>query len=165
MGSTLIFHFSGLTCTTSTRMPVPAFLRSTCEIDRRSLGGSNKNAIQEAEQLLNLSPSLERTLSRLDELPPDRAGRVAAFCRDLDRSLRTVLKALRSSAYMIWTIGNRRVGGQPVPTDAILKELLAAKGVELVTRLERQIRGKRMAARTATAKTMCGEAIIVFRKV
>lgn len=142
-----------------------ALLRSTYEIDRRSLGGSKKNAVQEAEQLLNLSPSLERTLSRLEGLPPDRAGRVAAFCRDLDRSLRSVVTALRSSAYMIWTIGNRRVGGKPVPTDAILKELLTAKGVELVTRIERQIPSKRMATRTATAKTMRGEAILVFRKV
>ena len=142
-----------------------ALLRSTYEIDRRSLGGSKKNAVQEAEKLLNLSPSLERILSQLEGLPPDRARRVAAFCRDLDRSLRSVVRALRSSAYMIWTIGNRRVGGKPVPTDAILKELLTAKGVELVTRIERQIPSKRMATKTATATTMRGEAILVFRKV
>ena len=140
-------------------------LRSTCEIDRRSLGGSRKNAVQEVQQLLNQSPSLEETLRRLEVLPPDRARRVAAFCRDLDCSLHAVLRALRPSAYMIWTVGNRCVGGRPVPTDAILKELLAAKGIHLVTRIERKIPSKRMATRNSIAKTMRGEAILVFRKV
>ena len=140
-------------------------LRSTYEIDRRSLGGSRKNAVQEVQQLLNQSPSLEETLRQLEVLPADRAGRVAAFCRDLDCSLRAVLRVLRPSAYMIWTVGNRCVGGRPVPTDAILKELLAAKGVHLVTRIERKIPNKRMATRNSIAKTMRGEAILVFRKV
>ena len=139
-------------------------LRSTYEIDKRSLGGLKKNAVQDVEQLLNVSPSLKQTLSRLEKLPADRAQRVAAFCRDLEGSLRAVLKALRHSAYMIWTVGNRRVGGQQVPTDAILKELLAAKGVHSVTRVERRIPHKRMATRNGISKTMRREAILVFRK-
>ena len=69
----------------------------------------------------------------------DRQSRVAAFVRDLDGSLSVVTGALRPKAYMIWTIGNRRVGGEPVPTDAILEELLGAKGVRPVTRVERKI--------------------------
>ena len=89
---------------------------------------------------------------------------MAAFCRDLDRSLRAVLEALRPRAYMIWTVGNRRVGGGPVPTDRILKELLAARGAHLVTRLERKIPNKRMATRNSIATTMRSEAILVFRK-
>ena len=65
---------------------------------------------------------------------------------------------------MIWTIGNRRVGGEPVPTDDILKEILLAKGVRAVTRFERKIPSKRMATRNTIASTMRGEAILVFRK-
>ena len=65
---------------------------------------------------------------------------------------------------MIWTVGNRRVGGELVPTDAMLQELLAAKAVHLVTKLKRRIPSKRMATRNATASTMRGEAILVFRK-
>ena len=139
-------------------------LRSTCEIDNRSLGGHKKNAVEEVQHLLDVSPSLEQTLRRLAELPADRARRVAAFCRDLDASLRVVLTALRPCAYMVWTIGNRRVGGRQVPTDAILEELLAAKGVHLITRLERKIPNKRMATRNGIAKTMRDEAILLFRK-
>ena len=139
-------------------------LSSTCEIDMRSLGGSKRNAVQDVQKLLTHSSSLQQALRRLKDFPADRAKRVAAFCRDLDASLSTVLSALRPSAYMIWTVGNRRVGGHPVPTDAILQELLAARGVYLVTRIERKIPNKRMATRNATAKTMRDEAILVFRK-
>ena len=142
----------------------PTCLRTAYEIDARSLGGSRKDAVHEVQHLLAVSSSLKETLGRLEHLPADRAGRVAAFCRDLDRSLPPVLEALRPSAYMIWTVGNRRVGGEPVPTDAILEELLVAKGSHLVTRIERKIPSKRMATRNAIASTMCGEAILVFRK-
>ena len=139
-------------------------LRSTHEIDATSLGGSRKNAVHDVQHLLDVSPSLTQTLRRLDQLPADRAGRVAAFCRDLDGSLCAALQALRPSAYMIWTVGNRRVGDEPVPTDAILQELLAAKGAHMVTQLERKIPSKRMATRNAIASTMRGEAILVLRK-
>ena len=141
-----------------------SYLRSTYEIDTRSLGGSRKHAVRDIQHLLPVSPSLKKTLRRLAELPVDRAGRVAAFCRDLDSSLRPVLEALRPSAYMIWTVGNRRVGAKPVPTDTILAELLAAKGVRLVTRIKRKIPNKRMATRNAIASTMRGETVLVFRK-
>lgn len=139
-------------------------LRTTYEIDRRSLGGSRKNALTAIGPLLETSPSLENTLDRLTDLPTDRRSRVAAFVRDLDASLSAVVSAIRPDAYMIWTIGNRRVGGESVPTDDILKELLLAKGVQAVTRFERKIPSKRMATRNTIASTMRGEAILVFRK-
>ena len=65
---------------------------------------------------------------------------------------------------MIWTVGNRRVGGEAIPTDAILVELLAAKGARLVTRIERKIPSKRIATRNAITSTMRGETILVFGK-
>ena len=139
-------------------------LCSAYEIDRRSLGGSRRNAVEQIGHLLKISPSLKKTLKRLDNLPVDRQSRVAAFVRDLDGSIDAVTGALKPNAYMIWTIGNRRVGGEPVPTDAILKELLGAKGVDQVARVERKIPNKRMATRNSIARTMRSEAILVFRK-
>ena len=139
-------------------------LRTTQEIDARSLGGSRKNAVEDVTHLMDVSPSLNQTLCRLKKLPADRGARAAAFYRDLDGSLRTVLKALRPRAYMIWTVGNRRVGGDPVPTDRILEELMTARSVHLVTRLKRKIPNKRMATRNSIAATMRGEVILVFRK-
>lgn len=137
---------------------------SAYEIDARSLGGSRRNAVEQVTRLLDVSPSLKRTLSRLEGLPPDRKSRVAAFMRDLDASLDAVVGTLRVGGYMIWTIGNRRVGGEPVPSDQMLTELLGARGVCLVARVDRKIPSKRMANRNPTTSTMCGEAILVFRK-
>jgi len=141
-----------------------SFLRTTHEIDMRSLGGSRRDAVRDVQHLLPISPSLNKALRRLEALPIDRAGRVAAFWRDLDASLDPMTDALRSSAYMIWTVGNRSVGGMPVPTDSILTELMAARGVLLVKRIERSIPSKRMATRNAIASTIRGETILVFRK-
>ena len=139
-------------------------LRTTHAIDATSLGGSRKNALREVTHVLKVSPSLKETLRRLEGLPPDRATRVAAFFRDLDSSLRSAIQPLRSGAYMIWTVGNRRVGGVSIPTDAILQELLVAKGGYPVTRVQRKIPSKRMATRNAIASTMRREAILVLRK-
>ena len=139
-------------------------LCSAYEIDRRSLGGSRRNAVEQIGHLLKISPSLEKTLKRLEDLPVDRRSRIAAFVRDLDGSVSAIADALKPNAYMIWTIGNRRVGGKPVPTDAIIEELLGVKGVRRVTRVQREIPNKRMATRNSIASTMRSEAILVFRK-
>ena len=139
-------------------------LRTAYEIDKRSLGGRRRNAVRQVEELMEISPSLRKTLCRLEELPPDRRSRVAAFARDLDASLDAATAALRAKGYMIWTIGNRCIGGEPVPTDDILEELLSARDVHRVTRVDRKIPSKRMATRNAIASTMRGEAILVFRK-
>lgn len=139
-------------------------VRSAYEIDARSLGGSRKGAVEQVAEMLDVSPSLKKTLERLDDLPPDRKGRVAAFFRDFDASLDAVLAVLKPDGYMIWTIGNRRVGGELVPSDQILEELLDARHARLVARIEREIPNKRMANRNSIAKTMCKEAILVFGK-
>ena len=141
-----------------------SYLRSTHEIDTRSIGGSRKNAVQEVQDLLDVSPSLRETLNRLEQLPADRAKRVAGYYRDLAVSLDPVLNALRRDAYMIWTVGNRSVGGKPVPTDAILEELLNTRGSCLVAKIHRKIPSKRMATRNAISSTMRKESILVFRK-
>jgi len=141
-----------------------SYLRSTYEIDTRSLGGSRRNALSQIQRFVAQSPSLGATLSRLAELPVDRASRVAAFFRDLESCLATLVEGLRSQAFMVWTVGNRRVGGQVVPTDAVLTELLQLKGVRLITRIERRIPNKRMATRNNIAKTMHRESILVYRK-
>jgi hypothetical protein len=140
------------------------YLASTYEIDSRSLGGSRKTALRDVQPLLHQSPSLAVTLRRLTALPIDRRSRVAAFVRDLDASLDAILQSLRSNAYMIWTVGNRRVGGEEVPTDRILTELLQARGAVSVARVQRNIPSKRMATRNSVAATMRGETILLFRK-
>ena len=139
-------------------------LRSTHEIDARSLGGSRRIKQSDREHLADRSPAFIRCLARLKDQPPDRPNRVTAFFRDLDGCLDSVLQGLRPGGLMVWTLGNRKVGGQRIPLDTILSELLAAHRASLLCRLTRRISSKRMAPRNSIADTMSTEAILVMRK-
>jgi hypothetical protein len=140
------------------------YLATTHEIDSRSLGGSRKITPKDVEDLAALSPSFKKIIARLKGKPRDRLGRVTAFCRDLDHCLKPILTALKPDSYMIWTIGNRSVAGQRIPTDLILLELLEAKGAISVVRLNRSIPSKRMAIKNSVASTISKESILVLRK-
>ena len=122
------------------------FLSSTYEIDRRSLGGVKLCGSIEGAfgEVLELSPALRAFVRQVARSPRDRSVRVLAFLRDLDATLLPILGALRPNAYMLWTLGNRRVGGVEVPLDRILMELLVGKGVAYVTKLKRRIPQKRV---------------------
>lgn len=141
-----------------------SIISSTHEIDSRSIGGSRKHALNDVEELRSVSSTLGTTLKELEHEPKDRSIRVAAFCRDLDRSIDPILARLKPNAYMVWTIGNRRVAGRIVPTDDIALELLTARGVILVHRFERIIPSKRMAVKNSVAETMRAETILILRK-
>jgi hypothetical protein len=138
-------------------------LKTTHEIDRRSLGGSRRDAITRAEGAVERSPSLARFLKSIRHEPPDRRTRTAAFIADLDKSLDPILKTLRKHAYMIWVVGNRRVAGRQLPTDAILHELLVARNSIPVVEICRNIPTKRMALKNSVTSTMIKEKILVFR--
>ena len=141
------------------------WLATTHEIDHRSLGGSRVKALEETNELLEISSSFRRTIKDLRGEPKDRSVRVAAFCRDLNRCLDPILETLRPGAYMMWTMGNRRVAGRTVPADKILIELLSARGATFVTKLQRTIpaNSKRMAGKNRIASTMRAEAVVVMR--
>jgi hypothetical protein len=142
----------------------PICLSTTHEIDRRSIGGAKRAALEGARQIRQQSPALDRTLQQLGDQPRDRSIRVAAFYRDLAMTLDPILAALRRNAYMVWTVGNRRVGGISVPMDVILKELLVARGAVEVASIPRAIPSKRMAAKNSVTSTMRSEMILVLRK-
>ena len=142
----------------------PDCLRSTLEIDSRSLGGSKRIEGTIRDELCDCSPALCRYLERLTDQPPDRAKRVIAFFRDLNACLTPVLKILRRGGLMVWTLGNRKVGGKRVPLDKVLRELLAAHKATLLVSLKRRISSKRMARKNNVAETMSAERILVMRK-
>jgi hypothetical protein len=138
-------------------------LRSTREIDRRSLGGSRKNALKLSKAVLDKSPSFNVCMDALKDEPVDRRTRAAAFIHDLDRCIDPLLCQLRKDAYMIWVVGNRRIAGQQLRTDKILSELLSARGARHVCTLARNIPTKRMALKNSVSATMNKELILVFR--
>ncbi len=140
------------------------YLRTTHEIDFRSLGGSRRIKPGVPEALTGRSGALGRLLARLSDEPADRALRITAFFRDLNDSLRTILKTLRPGGLMVWVLGNRRVAGKRVPLDRILTELLESFDSVAVAALKRRIHSKRMALKNSVAKTMSAETILVMRK-
>jgi len=140
------------------------YLRSTYEIDNRSLGGCKMIKKSDREALAEQSPAFKRYLGGLKSQPADRASRVTAFFRDLDACLDPIMSWLRPGGLMVWTLGNRKVGGKRVPLDAILSELLAAHQAKLLCRLTRRIPSKRMALKNNFAETISSEAILVMRK-
>lgn len=142
-----------------------SFLRTISEIDSRSLGGSRNRAQtqQIVGRLSERSPSLKATFALLESEPTDRTSRVAFFYRDLDDCLRNIVEVMKGNAYMCWTVANRRVGGQKIPTHRVLRELLEHRGATYVTEVQRQIYSRRMPTRNDRASMMRSERILVFR--
>lgn len=141
-----------------------ATLRTTHEIDRRSLGGTSGDAAWDEAKLLEASPELKRFADALPSKPDDGRRRLIRFYCDFGASLDSIVGVMKSNSYMIWTVGNRNIAGQQVPTDLILCELLEGLNCKVVTTLTRRIHHKRMPDRNATSATMREEKIILARK-
>ena len=139
-------------------------LASTHEIDTRSLGGSKRVKTTLVDRISDRSPAFVCYIEALREQPRDRTQRVTAFFHDLDECLEPILKRLRPGGLMVWTLGNRKVGGKRVPLDKILEDLLSAHNAKLLCKLTRRISSKRMAPKNNIADTMSSEAILVMRK-
>lgn len=139
-------------------------LASTHEIDTRSLGGSKRVKKEEADYIKDRSPAFRNYIKSLGEQPRDRALRVTAFFRDIDCCLEPILKGLRRGGLMVWTLGNRKVGGKRVPLDRILSDMLQARDAILLCKLTRRISSKRMASKNNISDTMSSETILVMRK-
>ena len=142
-------------------------LRTTQEIDRRSLGGKKPSRDKTnglIQELSSQSESLQNTLNLLQDMPFDRLAKVAGFYNDFIVSLEKITSSLAENGYMVWTIGNRRVNGLEIPNDQILIELLTIKGFELIVGLDRIIHNKRMPHKNQIAQMMRSEKILVFGK-
>jgi tRNA G10 N-methylase Trm11 len=144
-----------------------SYLSSTYEIDNRSLGGRQLRGVKrrKPDELLQASPSLLAVLRSVAKSPPDRHERILTFAQDMDASLKSIADASRRNAYLIFTLGNRRVANREVPLDSIVIELFASYGVRQIVSLTRRIPSKRMATRNNIANTIRKEHIAIFRKI
>lgn len=142
-----------------------ATLRTTQEIDRRSLGGSIHRLSWTEEEVLDASPTLKDFADSLPPVPEDGRKRLIRFYRDFAASLVRIVRRARPNAHMVWTVGNRNIGGKQVPTDQILMELLDERGCRVLTTLSRKIHHKRMPDRNASSATMREEKILLVRKL
>jgi hypothetical protein len=142
-----------------------SLLETTQEIDRRSLGGRRSRKLTEQiDELRPESEALVNTFEALANKPRDRSSRVAAFYSDFVEALDHIVNSVAVNGYMVWTVGNRRVGGIEIPYNLILIEMLERRNVQLVTQVERRIHQKRMPSRNKISKTMRQEKILIFRK-
>lgn len=149
-----------------TRAAAGKWLRTTQEIDRRSLGGTTPQDLDDAiRRLCGSSQRFAATVRALRKEPGDRLRRVVAYTSAMSTALATILNALRPNAYMIWVVGNRHVGGVEIPTSDILVELMERQGARLVTCATRSIAFRRMAARNGICTAIRKEHVLVFRKV
>lgn len=140
-------------------------LRTTQEIDRRSLGGKGRLSDKEIERILLASRSLQDFSNNLPKKPSDGRDRLLRFYIDFFASLGRIVDLIKTNGYMVWTVGNRSIAGKQVPTDKILCELLEGLGARYLNTLTRTIHHKRMPDRNASSATMREEKIVIFRKV
>jgi site-specific DNA-methyltransferase (cytosine-N4-specific) len=140
-------------------------LKSTREIDNRSLGGHREITEKDMDSLFQKSENLKHFTMNLFDKPKDRIVKVAAFFRDLDMCIDPVLNGLNTGGIMVWVLGNRKVGRQRVPLDKILVDLFEKRGVTVFCQLARKIPSKRMALKNSITDTMSDEIILLMRKV
>lgn len=144
-----------------------SFLSTTQEIDRRSLGGHTPRKLDERITVLEQqSESLSNVFNafRKSKQPRDRKARVASFYLDFIAALDRILSSVADNGYLVWTIGNRNVGGMEIPNDQILIELLANRNTVLVMDINRNIHFKRMPLKNKISQMMGSEKIMIFRK-
>jgi hypothetical protein len=134
------------------------------EIDRQSLGGVNKVDFKDIiNKNFDISPSLKEYFEGFSEEEKFKARKVVNFVDDLSSTIDNIQKRMEKQSYMAWTIGNRNVNKKEVPNDSILIDLMKSKGVQLFTRLEREILNKRMPGKNNFSSTMDKEQILIFK--
>lgn len=142
------------------------FLRTTQEIDRKSLGGvvDRKSIAIQRRIILEKSLSLREFVNSFDIREQDKLNKVIVFIYDFYKSLDVIIPKLDKGAYLVWTIGNRHVQKKEVPNDKILIDLMRDRDITLIHEAERAILNKIMPSRNKITQTMTKEKILIFQK-
>lgn len=142
------------------------FLRTTQEIDRKSLGGAiDENMFSEQRRItLEKSVSLREFVNSFDSKEQYKLKKVIVFIYDFYKSLDVILPKLKKDAFLVWTIGNRHVQKKEVPNDKILIELMRDRKINFIHEAERAILNKTMPSRNKITQTMTKEKILIFQK-
>jgi 16S rRNA G966 N2-methylase RsmD len=142
----------------------PILLANAYAVDSASLGGSKRKATERGSELM-LNYESARTFSKTMSVNSNEFKRFASFFADLDDCAEKIANVTKSGGYQTWTIGNRCIGGQRVPMEKILGEMLERRGVETIGHIRRTIHAKKMATRNSVSATMSQETILLARKV
>lgn len=133
-------------------------------VDRRSMGGRHR------ECRADLGPVAE-VVERIASVDARRANQVTAYYIDLAQSIQTVVSVLAVHATVCYVVGNRRVKGITLPTDAFVADAFARRGFSHRQTIIRAIPSKRMPSenspsnvRGAKDTTMTREYIVVCQR-
>lgn len=140
------------------------YVKTTSEIDRKSLGGRIQKRLirQEIEYLSERSKTFADFYCSLPSDERSKYNKTVGFMYDFDKSLDAILKVMKPNAYYIWTIGNRFVGGREVPNSGVLLDLMRYRGIQHLYTGERSILNKKQACKNRSSKTMEKELIMIF---
>lgn len=143
---------------------VSAF-ENTQATDFRSLGGSIRGFEEKANRLQERSNAFRTFYQALSQMNRrSLLAKVTSFVFDFEQSLEVICSRLKPSGLAIWTLGNRTVGGLPVPLYEICREIQERLGLEHITTVQRKIPCKRTPTRNAISTTMGDELLLVMRK-
>lgn len=117
------------------------------------------------------SPTLKKSLSKIEEEDMERAGDVFSFYEDLDLCLKSSAQKSKRGSYQFWVVGNRTVKNIYLETDKILCELAKKHKLKHIITFTRTIHNKTMPFQNSPTNqkgektnTMLNEFIIVLRK-
>lgn len=140
------------------------YIETISAIDRMSLGGTNYREDKFEKKLLEISPTYKEYVEIFKNKPKRFMDKITAFFNDLNECLDPILDKLNDNGYLIWTLGNRTVGGVAINLDKILIELFQNKNIDLIDIIYRPIPSKRMASKNKSANTMTRESILILKK-
>lgn len=136
---------------------------NTHAIDTASMGGSLREALRKAEELAATSDIFKNFYNCLGESETSSRKRMASFCFDLRKSVKSLTALMEHGGYMVWTLGNRSLSGKRVPLDQIVWDFLEEHNMKRVAQFLRPIPSKRMPTRNSSSNTMCSETVLIAR--
>ena len=136
-------------------------------IDKASLGAKLKDISFDLP-----SPLLYEFIERIKDIDKKRAKEVFSFYNDLYNSIQIIAKKVKSTGYVCFVVGNRRVKGLELPTDEISADFFKHHGFEHQITIIRAISNKRMPIENAPSNikgrkdfTMRNEYIVILKKL
>ncbi len=136
------------------------------KIDQKLMGGIKSKRISSFP-----SEALNEKIEIIQSDNKKRALEVVSFYEDLYASMENVTKVIKPEGYSMYVVGNRKVAGEILPTDVVIKDFFEHFGMNYIETFTRSIPNKRMPSKNspsnkkgALENTMTKEYIVVMQK-
>ena len=136
------------------------------KIDQSLMGGRKSKEITSFP-----SEVLNEKIKIIQSENKKRALEVVSFYKDLYNSMENIAKVIKPEGYSVYVVGNRKVAGEILPTDIVIKDFFEHFGMNYVETFKRSIPNKRMPSKNSPTNkkgaldhTMTKEYIVVMQK-